>query len=391
MKTIKYMAIMLLITLGMISCSDDDSPRITGTVSPTLNALSSDKLMVYSTNNIYTFTWTEARFFLDGNEQSTPIGVYEDGGISYDLQVDLAGGSFENEVSAGIKVSDLYMDVNASELLDIVKSAFGIADDAESVDLSFRLVARYGSTSQYSLISTNVLSATLDMTVSEGTEIPGDGEDDGYEEDFNDGLMHKIYVNDQTGWTDLSLYAWNETGNMLSWPGVHYSSEVTIAGTTWKVFDMPSDYQHREDLNYIFNDNGQGNQFDAMTGFTFNHDLFITINPDLTYTFSAGPVLSEDGFTVYANIDDAGWGGVYMYAWNENGDFESPWPGAQGEGPIEINSKQWYYHTFNSTSDINVIVNDNSGNQTSDITGHRDIYVTVHADNTYDKTSGLYK
>ncbi len=382
---------MLCAALAFASCDNDDEPRITGSVAPVLNGLSSDRLMVYGTNNIYTFTWSEARFFFDGNEQSTPIGAYEDGGISYNLQVDLAGGNFEKGVSAGTKVSDTYIDVNASELMDIVKASFGIADDAKSVDLIFRLVARYGSTDAYSLVSTNEISATLDMTVPDGTEIPDGSDDDGYEEDFNDGLMHKIYVNDQSGWNDLCIYAWDETGNMAAWPGVHYSSEVTIAGTAWKVFDMPSDYQHRAGLNYIFNDNGQGNQFDAMNGYTFNHDLFITINPDLTYTFSAGPVLAEDGFTVYANADDARWSGIYMYAWDDNGDVGSSWPGSPGEGPVEINSRQWYYHTFKSTSDINVIINDNSGNQTSDITGHRDVYITVHADNSFDRTSGLYK
>lgn len=89
-------------------------------------------------------------------------------------------------------------------------------------------------------------------------------------------LPARIFVLDDSGWGDLSLYAWNETGNMLGWPGVHYSFKENINGLEWKVFVMPSDYAAYA-VNYIFNNNGGGSQFDAMSGYTIKDETFVSI------------------------------------------------------------------------------------------------------------------
>ncbi len=89
----------------------------------------------------------------------------------------------------------------------------------------------------------------------------------------------KIYVQDNTGWNDLSLYAWigsGENGNMKPWPGIHYTGVTTIAGNPYKVLEMTSSYEGQP-LNWIFNNNNGGKQFDAMKNFTLTDDLYMRI------------------------------------------------------------------------------------------------------------------
>lgn len=387
MKKIYYLLCIIMAAGIFASCQKDDAPQLTKVVAPTMNALTSDTIYTNDRyNSLYTFTWSAARFYVDNNESATSLGSYENGGINYDLQVDLLTGDFSSAVSVGQTVSNLYMNVTPADLRALVTKSFGVED--EKVDLKFRVVATYGSNSSSSVVSENIVRATLGVV--KGGEAPV--EDNGlYEPDFNDGLMnHKIYVEDNSGWGDLSIYCWADGFTTPDgWPGVHYSSEVTIGGTKYKVFDMPEGYQHQK-MNFIFNNNNGGKQFDAMQGFTFGHDLFLTIT-ESSFTSYAAPVRS-DGFTVYANIDESGWPGISFYAWTGSGDFETGWPGADADGTVTINSKLWYYHTFHTTDVINVILNNRgSGSQTSDISINYDAYVTVASNNSFKLSSGLYK
>lgn len=385
MKNLKYTLWMLAALFCLASCSDDDTPQLTQTVSPVLNTLPEDSIVTTTTS--YTFTWSAPRFHMDGNQGTTGVGSFESQGINYDLQVDTVGGNFSGSVSVGQVVSKLYMNVKPADLQTLITTKLGINSDPGKKNLQFRIVATYGSNSTCSTAS-NTVRATYILPKAE--EEPSTG-DDLYEADFNDGITHQIYIQNNTGWNDLYIYAWNETGNMKPWPGVHYSDKVTIAGTEWFVFNMPSDYQHRSGLNYIFNDNG-GNQFDAMSNYTFGHDLFLTLTSEKKYVQHAGPVLADGSFTVYANMDATGWPAVTFYAWVGSGNFDIGWPGHAAEGPLTINGKKWYYHTFASTTALNVILNNNGGgSQTADINTNHDLFVTVAVDNSFTKTSGLYK
>jgi len=387
MKKINILA-MFIAVFAFCSCSDDDdTPQLTSTVAPVLRDLAVTTIAPDNVNSAYTFNWEAPRFYMDGNESPTGVGSFEQQGINYDLQVDFAGGDFSAAASVGQVVKSTYLAVTYADLTRVLKNQLGLADDAESADLIFRIVATYSSSTSLQLVSNTIQAQWVKAEEGEEPE-----PDDGYEPDFDDGLTHKIYVQLNNGWTDLSIYAWNEGEGMLGWPGVHHSGTVNIGGKDWYVFDMPSGYQHTPGLNYIFNDNGQGNQFDAMSDFTFGHDLFITIDENNQYTIHAGPIIAEGGFTVYTCISEAGWDGVWFYNWGGPGELAGGWPGAAGQGPIEINGKQWYYNTFMTDEDINVIINNNAGVQAPDITGHRDIYVTVGASgDILSTTSGLYK
>jgi hypothetical protein len=69
-----------------------------------------------------------------------------------------------------------------------------------------------------------------------------------------------IYVDDQTGWDALALYAWGEA-EFAGWPGILQTDTKEVAGVTYKHFDVSA--YTLKNVNLIFNNNGAGTQFDG--------------------------------------------------------------------------------------------------------------------------------
>lgn len=465
----------VLSIVGISSCSEDDTPRLTGTVAPVLSDLAVDTIAHSAENDTYTFNWSMARFYLDNRIGTTSIGSFEDQGVNYNLQVDLLGGDFSAGVSLGQVVGNNYLNVKYSDITSALTEKLGLDKSSETTNLIFRIVARYSSADSLCLIS-NTIQAIWKKAEAEPVV----------------GKTPQFFICDNAGWGSMALYAWNETGNMLPWPGVTPSGTKVANGKTYYVFDMPSDYINRDGLNFIANNNGGGSQANLMQGYTFSSDVYVTVNADGTYTQdeaplpklylhsatnwndyymyvwggngdvkdgwpgvhyseivniggetwyvfnmpkeysaeignwivtdnagnqydlmkdytfggdifvrlsvdgtyteSVGPVYVKDGFTIYANIAEAGWDVVSMYNWGGPGELAGGWPGTVAEGPIELNGKKWYYHSFATTEDINVILNNNGGGaQCADVSGHKDAFVTVNKDLTYTIQYNLFE
>lgn len=475
-KNVVMILFSVLAVAGLSSCSEDDEPQLTQTVAPVLSDLATDTIAHSSVNDNYTFNWSSARFHLDNEIGGASIGSFEDQGINYNVQVDLLGGDFSSGASLGQVVSSNHLNVTYADVTSVLTDKLGLDKDTEKADLIFRVVARYSSTDSLSLVSNTI---QVSWKKAEAEPIVG--------------KTPQFFICDNAGWGSLALYAWNETGNMLPWPGVTPSGTKMANGKTYYVFDMPSDYINRDGLNFIVNNNGGGSQMDLMQGYTFASDVFITVNADGTYTIdeapspklylrsatgwsdyylyvwgsngdvkdswpgvhyaettniggetwyvfnmpkeysetiggnwivtdnagnqidlmkdytfdgdifvtvnadgtyteSVGPIYVKDGFTVYANIDDTGWDGVAMYNWGGPGELAGGWPGAVAEGPIMLNGKKWYYHSFQTTEDINVILNNNGGgSQCADVSGHQDVFVTVKNDLTFTLQHNLFE
>lgn len=62
---------------------------------------------------------------------------------------------------------------------------------------------------------------------------------------------HYIYVNDQTGWPTLGLYAWGDSELYGAWPGTAMIGTQTVDGVEYKVF--PYDVTEAGSYNLIFN------------------------------------------------------------------------------------------------------------------------------------------
>ncbi|MBO4466762.1 MAG: starch-binding protein [Bacteroidales bacterium] len=68
-----------------------------------------------------------------------------------------------------------------------------------------------------------------------------------------------VFVDDQTGWDDLTLYMWGDVNNLGGgWPGVAASGTGTVIDTAVKVFVIDEALGKTENL--IFNNNGGGTQ-----------------------------------------------------------------------------------------------------------------------------------
>lgn len=197
----------------------------------------------------------------------------------------------------------------------------------------------------------------------------------------------KMFIKSDLGWSDYCMYVWAGGGDVeAGWPGEHYTSVITINGEDWYEFDMPRAYSKTASTNWILNNNNNGSQIDLMQGFAFDHDTFVRIAADGSYSTSSGPIVNgENQFTVYASIDDSGWSSLSFYVWGDLGELCGGWPGMSASGPFSINGTNYYYHTFTANVPVNVIPNNSGGgSQCPDISGNSDAIIKIASDNTYE-------
>lgn len=169
---------------------------------------------------------------------------------------------------------------------------------------------------------------------------------------------YSIYVNDQSGWDELALYAWNDDGDVTpAWPGLLPTSTEVINGVTYTVFDMG---EERKDviMNLIFHNNS-GQQFDALQGFTLDRDVYLLITGN-SYEEVDPDVTPYAGYTVYVD-DQTGWDALTLYAW---GDAEpAVWPGLEPAGTKEIQGVTYTYFEMGEAmngNSLNLIFNNNN-------------------------------
>ncbi len=190
---------------------------------------------------------------------------------------------------------------------------------------------------------------------------------------------YNIYVNDQTGWDELALYAWGDNGDVTpAWPGLLPTGTEVINGVTYTVFDMGEELKDIT-MNLIFNNNNKGSQFDAMQGFTLNRDVYLLITAN-SYEEVDPNVAPYTGYTVYVD-NQTGWEALALYAW---GDAEpAGWPGLQPTGTKEIQGVTYTYFEMGEEMNgksLNLIFNNNGNNiQLADIPVvlNRDFYFQI--------------
>lgn len=114
--------------------------------------------------------------------------------------------------------------------------------------------------------------------IDPNTYVPGTGGSDPETPDEPavdpDATYYYLYVEDNTGWDNLYIYAWGDKEIFGGWPGKQCDRITKIAGVTYKVWTVAG---NGESENLIFNDNA-GTQYDVAN---------ITLDTD--YTFVAEP------------------------------------------------------------------------------------------------------
>lgn len=190
----------------------------------------------------------------------------------------------------------------------------------------------------------------------------------------------KIYIQSQLGWGEYALYAWGDQEVFGGWPGAQPTHHEVINGEEWQVFEPKIAATLSE--NYIINNNGAGSQFDLAAGQLLESDLFLRVAADGSFTASRGPIQNKPGqFTFYVNKDQVGWDQMAFYVWGDLGEICGGWPGAAPSGPLTINGRDYFYHTFDADVAVNVILNNNNnGSQCGDINGAKDEIVFIYDD-----------
>ena len=221
---------------------------------------------------------------------------------------------------------------------------------------------------------------TLDVQVGSFTNVWVDRWESYFGEVVKD--SYSIYVNNQTGWDELALYAWGDIeGITPGWPGLLPTGTEVINGVTYSVFDMGKDNKDVT-MNLIFNNNNNGKQFDAMQGFTLNRDVYLLITEG-SFEEVDPNVIPYAGYTVYVD-DQTGWDELAIYTW---GDAElAGWPGIQPTGTKEINGVVYTYFEMGEDvngASLNLIFNNNGNNsQLADVPVvlERDFYFQITTD-----------
>jgi len=221
---------------------------------------------------------------------------------------------------------------------------------------------------------------TLDVQVGSFTNVWVDR----WESYFGDVVKdsYSIYVNDQTGWDEIALYAWGDDGDVTpGWPGLLPTGSEVINSVEYTVFDMGKELKDVT-MNLIFNNNNNGKQIDAMQGFTLNRDVYLILT-ESGFEEVDPNVTPYAGYTVYVD-DQTGWEALALYTW---GDAEvAGWPGIQPTGTKEINGVNYTYFEMGEDlngSSLNLIFNNNGNDsQLGDIgvVLDRDFYFRITTD-----------
>lgn len=199
---------------------------------------------------------------------------------------------------------------------------------------------------------------------------PSEVEHDGY----------VIYVVDNSGYSDLAMYAWGDAEAFGGWPGITVTGTVAIDGTTYKYFDTGESNKGLS-INLIFNDNGGGQQLGDYS-VTLDKDYYLELTPEGVKEYDPSASVEHDGFAVFV-YDQSGWSDLYLYMWGDTNDLNGAWPGMSVTGTQTINGVTYKYFDLgeaNIGQNEHVILNDGNGTQIDDavvFACDRDVYIEL--------------
>lgn len=187
------------------------------------------------------------------------------------------------------------------------------------------------------------------------------------DEIVHDGFV--AYVDDQTGWDELTLYAWGDAEAFGGWPGILHTGTVTKGGVKYKYFDL-GEANTGLNLNFIFNNNGAGSQL-ADFNFTVDRDVYLILTEDGVTEVGEPSSVVHDGYAIFIE-DRSGWEGLAMYAWSGDGlpELFGAWPGIVPTGTETINGVTYKYFDTGAANEglvYNLIMNNNNNGSQFDL------------------------
>ena len=194
---------------------------------------------------------------------------------------------------------------------------------------------------------------------------------------------YAVFVLDQTGWDDITLYMWGDVNNLNGdWPGMTVTGEQTVAGNTYKYFDMGADNSGLSE-NLIFNNAGGGTQHPDFA-FTIDRDIYLLVTASGVeeidpYNFKP----SSGSHKIYIN-NQTGWDALGLYAWGDGlPELFGGWPGLTTYTSETIDGVTYQVFTYEgSGQEYHLILNNaGAGSQVDGpaITTGSDYFFTVTA------------
>lgn len=196
----------------------------------------------------------------------------------------------------------------------------------------------------------------------------------------HDGMV--IYVLDESGFADLSLYMYGEINDLNgAWPGMKPTGKETINGVEYTYFDTGEDNKGLSET-LIFSDNGT-NQLADYGPVLLEENIYLHIHADGTIeAISASSTVEHDGAVVYV-LDGMNWGmNTTLYMWGDVNDLNGGWPGMKVGGTATIGEYTYIYFDMgeaNTGLNENLIFSNNGASQLDDYayTIGEDIYLYI--------------
>lgn len=216
-------------------------------------------------------------------------------------------------------------------------------------------------------------NVTVSRWESYFAEEPGEIPHDGY----------VIYVEDNSGWDALALYAWGTDIPELfgGWPGVQPTGTVVKDGVTYKYFDT-GEANKGLTYNLIFNNNNGGEQFDAAV-VTLDRDYYLRITNSGYEEIDPSQNITHDGYAIFIE-DKSGWDALTVYAWGTDiPELFGGWPGIPATGTVTIKGITYQYFDTGAANEgltYNLICNNNNGGKQFDLAQvvlNRDYYFSI--------------
>ena len=337
---------------------------------PTLNGVNDDETVVYTSSD------------------ETVVTVDASGAVT----VIKAG---QTTITATVAATETHETASAEYTLTVKKAARNLSFSPTSVIATLGKAftspvlsgVQDGETVVYSSSMTSVATIDNNGTVTlvdagETTITATIAEDDKYLEGSAEYILTvklpKLYVEDDSEYSQLYLYLYNSTGNN-TWPGVQLSATEIINGVEYKVYTVPKDKVGKT-YTYIFNNN-KGSQVEEQKTITFDCDNYIWLTKKYTETIDEENTGKEDILTLYIQ-NNRGWDKLSYYLWNDK-ESNKTWPGISVDlsKKTKINNMDFYYVELKQHNWNNIIINhpDKDGWKTGDLTisdKNHDIFVS---------------
>ena len=173
----------------------------------------------------------------------------------------------------------------------------------------------------------------------------------------------RIYIQNQTNWDAIALYAWGDAEAFGGWPGATPVNTETVGDVDYLVFGLPAEMAGKE-LHLIVNNNGGGKQLDELAITVPEEEIFLVINASYSLGEVDGNPRGGDKKRVAVFVDDqTGWDGFALYQWGDVNNLGGGWPGAQAGATVTIGGTAWKVFFFEDALGLSqhLIFNNNGG------------------------------